>query len=125
MFEQDYIMRYIKEMIRVLLKLVFHIDTDAPVIDLLEDKKDKQTLELLLNLVNEGMIDNAENKIYEIIGDGNKQNLKVAILFYSYLNDKSDKFLEEHNFSRDEIKLGLQDVMERYGVGDFTEIFMQ
>ena len=125
MFEQDYIMRYIKEMIRVLLKLVFHIDTDAPVIDLLENKKDKQTLELLLNLVDEGMIDNAENKIYEIIGDGNKQNLKVAILFYSYLNDKSDKFLEEHNFSRDEIKLGLQDVMERYGVGDFTEIFLQ
>ncbi|MCI5510447.1 MAG: DUF6483 family protein [Eubacterium sp.] len=125
MFEQDYIMRYIKEMIRVLLKLVFHIDTDAPVIDLLEDKKDKQTLELLLNLIDEGMIDNAENKIYEIIGDGNKQNLKIAILFYSYLNDKSDKFLEEHNFSRDEIKLGLQDVMERYGVGDFTEIFMQ
>ena len=125
MFEQDYIMRYIKEMIRVLLKLVFHIDTDAPVIDLLEDKKDKQTLELLLNLIDEGMIDTAENKIYEIIGDGNKQNLKIAILFYSYLNDKSDKFLEEHNFSRDEIKLGLQDVMERYGVGDFTEIFMQ
>ena len=125
MFEQDYIMRYIKEMIRVLLKLVFHIDTDAPVIDLLEDKKDKQTLELLLNLIDEGMIDNAENKIYEIIGDGNNQNLKIAILFYSYLNDKSDKFLEEHNFSRDEIKLGLQDVMERYGVGDFTEIFMQ
>lgn len=125
MFEQDYIMRYIKEMIRALLKLVFHIDTDAPEIDLLEDKKDKQTLELLLNLVDEGMIDNAENKIYEIIGDGNKQNLKIAILFYSYLNDKSDKFLEEHNFSRDEIKLGLQDVMERYGVGDFTEIFLQ
>ena len=125
MFEQDYIMRYIKEMIRVLLKLVFHIDTDAPVVDLLENKKDKQTLELLLNLVDEGMIDNAENKIYEIIGDGNKQNLKIAILFYSYLNDKSDKFLEEHNFSRDEIKLGLQDVTERYGVGDLTEIFMQ
>lgn len=125
MFEQDYIMRYIKEMIRVLLKLVFHIDTDAPVVDLLENKKDKQTLELLLNLVDEGMIDNAENKIYEIIGDGNKQNLKIAILFYSYLNDKSDKFLEEHNFNRDEIKLGLQDVMERYGVGDFTEIFLQ
>ena len=94
-------------------------------IELLEDKKDKQTLELLLNLVDEGMIDNAENKIYEIIGDGNKQNLKIAILFYSYLNDKSDKFLEEHNFSRDKIKLGLQDVTERYGVGDLTEIFLQ
>ena len=125
MFEQDYIMRYIKEMIRVLLKLVFHIDTDSPEIELLEDKKDKQTLELLLNLVDEGMIDNAENKIYEIIGDGNKQSLKIVILFYSYLNDKSDKFLEEHNFSRDKIKLGLQDVTERYGVGDLTEIFLQ
>ena len=33
-FEQDYIIRLIKEMIRAILKLFFHIDTDNPIKDL-------------------------------------------------------------------------------------------
>ena len=30
MFEQDYVMRYIKEMVRAILKLLFNIDTESP-----------------------------------------------------------------------------------------------
>ena len=30
MYEQDYIMRLIKEMVRAVLKLLFHIDTETP-----------------------------------------------------------------------------------------------
>lgn len=45
MFEQDYIVRLIREMIRAILKLVFHIDTDNPVEDLLEDRESQKTLE--------------------------------------------------------------------------------
>jgi len=49
----------------------------------------------------------------------------MALLFYSYLNDKPDEFLKEHNFSRDEIKLGLRDVTARYGIGTFAEMFFE
>lgn len=125
MFEQDYIMRLIKEMVRTLLKLLFHIDTDSPSAELLKAREDKQTLETLLAMIDEGRIDDAENQIYDITADGDKRNLQIAVLFYSYLNDKSDDFLEAHNFSRDEIKSGLQDIISRYGLDGFTEMFLE
>ena len=42
-----------------------------------------------------------------------------------YINDKSDEFLEAHNYSRDEIKAGLKDITVRYGVDGFAEMFLQ
>lgn len=125
MFEQDYVMRIIKEMVRAILKLLFNIDTDSPSTELLEDEKEQQKLDALLDMVDAGSINEAENIIYEITENGDKVNYEIALLFYSYLNDKSDDFLEEHNFSRDEIKSGLKDISSRYGVGSFTEMFLQ
>lgn len=125
MFEQDYVMRLIKEMVRAILKLLFNIDTDSPSAELLEDAKEQQTLDELLDMVDNGFINEAENKIYEITEEGKKTDLEMALLFYSYLNDKSDEFLEAHNYSRDEIKAGLKDITVRYGVAGFAEMFLQ
>ena len=125
MFEQDYVMRIIKEMVRAILKLLFNIDTDSPSTELLEDEKEQQKPDALLDMVDAGSINEAENIIYEITENGDNVNLEIALLFYSYLNDKSDDFLEEHNFSRNEIKSGLKDISSRYGVGSFTEMFLQ
>lgn len=125
MFEQDYVMRLIKEMVRAILKLLFNIDTDSPSAELLEDAKEQQTLDELLDMVDNGFINEAENKIYEITEEGKKTDLEMALLFYSYLNDKSDEFLEAHNYGRDEIKAGLKDITVRYGVDDFAEMFLQ
>ena len=125
MFEQDYIMRMIKEMVRAILKLLFNIDTDAPSAELLKDSEDAQTLDELFDMVDDGFINKAENRIYEITEQGNKTDLEIALLFYSYLNDKPDKFLEEHNYSRDEIKAGLKDITARYGVDSLAEMFLQ
>ena len=125
MFEQDYVMRLIKEMVRAILKLVFNIDTDSPSAELLEDAKEQQTLDELLDMVDNGFINEAENKIYEITEEGEKTDLEMALLFYSYLNDKSDEFLEAHNYSRDEIEAGLKDITVRYGVDGFAEMFLQ
>lgn len=122
MFEQDYVMRLIKEMVRAILKLLFNIDTDSPSAELLEDAKEQQTLDELLDMVDNGFI---KNKIYEITEEGKKTDLEMVLLFYSYLNDKSDEFLEAHNYSRDEIKAGLKDITVRYGVDGFAEMFLQ
>ena len=124
MFEQDYIMRLIKEMVRAILKLLFNIDTDSASTDLLKEAEDKEMLESLMNMIDDGRIDAAENKIYEITEERDKKNLEIAILFYSYLNDKSDAFLEEHNFSREEVRLGLKDILSRYGIDSFAEMIL-
>lgn len=117
-------MRLIKEMVRAILKLLFNIDTDSPSAELLEDAEEQQTLDELLDMVDNGFINEAENKIYEITEKGKKTDLEIALLFYSYLNDKSDEFLEAHNYCRDEIKAGLKDVTVRYGVEGFADMFL-
>ena len=125
MFERDYIMRLINEMVRALLKLLFHIDTESPYEELAEDANEKSTLNELRRMVDAGLINDAANKVYELTKSGEKPDLKIALLFYSYLNGKSDEFLEGHQFSRDEIKSDLTDLAERYGIDGFAEMFLQ
>ena len=49
----------------------------------------------LFDMIDKGFINEAENRIYEITEDGNKTALEIALLFYFYLNDKPDEFLEK------------------------------
>lgn len=122
MFKQDYVMRLIKEMVRAILKLLFNIDTESPTAELLDSKEEKEILENLLDMVDAGKINEAENGLYDSVTDIN--SLKVALLFYSYLNDKTDDFLEANNFSRDEIKLGLENAAESFGFDNIVKMFL-
>ncbi len=124
MFEQDYIIRLIKEMIRAILKLILRIDTDNPIKDLLEDKESQDTLEKLLDMIDNGNINEAENQIYDMTSDNNMTNLEVALIFYSYLNDKDDEFLQRNDFCRDEIKSGIKELLTRYELTGMAEIFL-
>lgn len=124
MFEQDYIMRLIQEMVKVLLKLLFHLDADAPTAKLYSQLEEKETLDTLLDLVDGGDICGAENRLWEMASDGNPAALETALLFYSYLNEKTDDFLAEHDFSRQEIKEGLEGIVSRYGLGSLVSAFL-
>ncbi len=124
MYEQDYIMWLIKEMVRALLKLLFNIDAQSPSVELLEDAEEKQALENLLDMIDEGKINEAENSLYDSVENMDKSGLEMALLFYSYLNDKSDAFLEEHDFNRIEVKQGLESITSRYGISGFSELFL-
>ena len=125
MVEQDYIMRSIKEMIRAILKLLFHIDTESLTAELLESVEEKETLNRLLRMVDQGNINEAENYIYDLVCDGNAKGLEIALLFYAYLNDKTDDFLEDNDFSREEIKLGIEDIAERFGLSSMAQMFLK
>jgi hypothetical protein len=114
----------IKEMVRALLKLLFNIDAQSPSVELLEDAEGKQALENLLDMIDEGKINEAENSLYDSVENMDKSGLEMALLFYSYLNDKSDAFLEEHDFNRIEVKQGLESITSRYGISGFSELFL-
>ncbi len=122
MFEQDYIMRMIKEMVRLFLKLLFNINTDSPTAELLENEQKQGILNNLTNMIDEGNINKAENELYSIIENGEKDDLEMVILFYSYLNDKDDDFLSEHDFSREEVKNGLKTVLSKYGFESLSDL---
>ena len=76
-------------------------------------------------MIDEGRINEAENSLYDSIETLDKSGLEIALLFYSYLNDKSDEFLEEHDFNREEVKQGLEDITSRYGISGFAEMFLK
>ena len=125
MVEQDYIMRLIKDMIRAILKLLFNIDTASPASKLAENAEEKEKIESLIDMVDSGNINEAENCVYEMISDGDMRSLKIAMLFYLHLNDKSDEFLEKHNFSRDEVKEGIDGVVSKYRLNDMANVFLE
>ena len=124
MVERDYIMRLIREMVRAILKLVFNIDTESPTMDMLADEEEKQMLDALLVMIDAGDINNAENQLYEIVSGGGMEKLKMALLFYSYLNDKSDDFLTEHDFSSEEKKTAIKDMVSMYGLDSMADAFL-
>lgn len=124
MFEQDYVMRQLKEMIRAIFKMLFGIDEKSLTAELLESQEDAELLESLLELIDDGIIRDAESLLLYGSIDGSMGSLKTALLFYSYLNDKTDEFLEENGFSREDIKSGIIKIMDRYNLSDLARVIL-
>ncbi len=125
MFEEDYIMRQIREMVRMLLKLLFQMDLEEDSEELLRGTKENEVLRELLEMVDDGRINEAENRVYELCEDGEMANLKVMLLFYDYLNGMSDEYLEECEFSREELKEDMRDLLAGFGLSDMAEAFLR
>ena len=116
MFEQDYIMRLVHEIARVLAKILFNIDSETVSEELESRIEETDVLEKLLDMVDNGQINEAENKLYDMLDAETPNCIETAILFCSYLNEKSDEFLKENHYSRGEVKEGIEDVAERVGL---------
>ena len=126
MFEDDYLLRLIKEMVRTVLKLVFNLELkdDDPVSVVFESENAEKMLYLLTDLADLGFIDDAENQLYDFTQNSkDMEALKVALLFYSHLNQMDNEFLEDHDYSREEIVFGVKDVLERYHLDSMSALF--
>ena len=122
MFEQDYIMRLIHEIARALAKILFNIDTEMVTEELESRIEETDILKELLNMVDSGQINQAENKLYDLLDEAVPNSIEMAILFYFHLNEKTDDFLKENDYSRDEIKTGMEAIAERVGLSGVVEI---
>lgn len=125
-YEQDYIMRIIKQMVAALISVI--LGKENKIYDLpLEDqyKSSDGLLRELLTMVNDGKINESENLLYESFEQDNKKDIENAILFYSYLNELDNDFLEKCNYSRDEIEMGVKEIAKRSGMEGFVEVFCQ
>lgn len=125
MYEKDYIMRLVKEMVRTLLKLLFNIDTTLSMDVVIKRAEEQVILQRLLSMIDEGDICEAENELYEITADGDRMYLKTALIFYYRLAEKGDEFLKEHNFSINEVKEGVEALAERYNISDLSSVFLR
>ena len=114
-YEKDYIMRLIHGIALVLARLLLgrQMENEGEIATIL-DKQEKEQNDLLLRMVDEGKINRAEERLFDLLENASwddRHKAAVAICFYSHVNDKDDEFLEKADFTRDEIMEGLEDAM--------------
>ena len=120
--ESDYIMRMIKEAARVLFSLIFgkkYTQVELP-------KENKfsvsgSSLDDLTGLVDQGKINEAENILLENLDYENPEELAAAVLFYEYVSEKGQEFLEAHDYSLEEAAEGMKQIAEYAGYGSLLE----
>lgn len=122
--DQDYVMRIVHEWIRTLIKLIFNKDID-------KEEDAEIPLEVMeqfrkLNaMINDGEINEAENILLDGLREGDRTYFEMSLLFYEKLSGKTDEFLAEHDYSREEVVDGLKYVVNYYGYGSLLEAFTE
>jgi hypothetical protein len=122
-YENDFFMRQVRDMVRMLAKILFGKTTAT-----YEYKEEDHSMssdhiyDRLIHMVNAGKINEAENLLSDELDRDENGNMEVALGFYDYLNTFSDEFLEEHDYSREEIKEGVQNLADRKGLGILGEL---
>lgn len=122
-YEKDYIMRIIKEMVRILFSLLFGkkyvaVEQEA------ENKYEVagKKLSELKAMIDQGNMNEAENILLDGIDYTNKNEVAAAALFYQYLSEQEDEFLKQHHYSREEALDGLKQLLCNAGFGDLTSV---
>lgn len=117
MYKQDYILRMVTELIRFLAVIFFGQDS---VEYELPDDGEYTELDLihlqLVKLIEQGRINEAEDLLFEGLNRESKTYLKLVLDFYRRLNDLDDEFLEENDFPREEIKQGVKELADQFGI---------
>lgn len=123
MFEQDYVMRQIQQLSKALAKILFSIDAESPSSSLIKDMEARSATDNLLRKIDSGNINEAEYELFELIENRTMDNLLAGIVFYSYLNEKDDDYLEINDFSRDDVENGIRHLLSEYGLENMADIF--
>lgn len=122
--DKDYVMRIVHEWIRTLIKLIFNKDID-------KEEDAEIPLEVMeqfrkLNaMIDDGEINEAENILLDGLEEGNRAYFEMSLLFYEKLSGKTDEFLAEYDYSREEVVDGLKYVVNYYGYGRLLEAFAE
>lgn len=117
--EKDYIMRMIKEMVRVLFSLAF----GKKYVSVELEKENKyevsgKNLNNFLNMIDLGQINEAENILLDSIDYTNKNEVMAVALFYQYLSEKDNQFLENNNYTKEEVLSGFKQLLMKSGYRD-------
>jgi hypothetical protein len=124
MFEQDFIMRLIEQMIRSIMKLIFKMEYKNIEEVKFEDSETEAGYNILIQMADKGEINAAENKLYEDLDTDNIECLKAGLLFYEHLNEFNLDTLKNYDFYKEEIKEGVARLLKRYGYEGLDSVFI-
>ena len=114
--EKDYIMRMIKEMVRILFSLIY----GKKYVSVELEKENKyevsgKNLKSFLDMIDSGQINEAENILLDNIDYANNDEVMAAALFYQYLSEKDSEFLINNNYAKEEVLSGFKQLLVQSG----------
>ena len=117
-YHQDWLMRQIEAISAMLAYMLTGKKAQQATVE-----EQQQTLsdtnrlyQKLSGLTAQGKICEAENLLFAAMDESDPEVTEAAVQFYADLNRLSDAELEAHNFSRQEILEGLQEICGQYGI---------
>ena len=114
--EKDYIMRMIKEMVRVLFSLMF----GKKYVSVELEKENKyevsgKNLKDFLDMIDSGEINEAENILLDSIDYTDRNEVMAATFFYQYLSEKDSEFLINNDYTKEEVLSGFKQLLVESG----------
>ena len=114
--EKDYIMRMIKEMVRILFSLIY----GKKYVSVELEKENKyevsgKNVKSFLDMIDSGQINEAENILLDNIDYANNDEVMAAALFYQYLSEKDSEFLINNNYTKEEVLSGFKQLLVQSG----------
>lgn len=127
MFEQDYIMKQIRQIIAVIMKMFFNIDrvTFETMIIQNNDKQAKSD-ELILKIDNNNIRD-AIADFKSAMNDKTQDDLLIGFDFFTKLCGLNEDILDANNITYSEIQDEMKIFFAQYGIDDrlFDLLFME
>lgn len=121
-FENDYIMRTIRDMVRFIATLAFgrtDLMVDIDTVNRSEAGRVPPASLMyadMLRLLEQGDINGAEDMLYEQLDTSDPDYLEAGLAFYHRLTEYDDNELESRNYSREEILDGVRDLSDMFGI---------
>ncbi len=124
MVKQDYLMRMINDLITGMAKMLFHTDIrEDEELDFQSDTLGEQ-FKALLDLADEGKLEEALEEMDRILDQGHMESLKMALYFFEYLNRMDEDTLEAKGLEREDLQEKILEAADRFGYRSMAEMLL-
>ncbi len=78
----------------------------------------------LTDMLDKGLFNDAENLMYELLSPTKPEDYYTMLCVYEYMNDFDDDFLENNEFSREEVLDGIRAITDSYDTEGIFSVLM-
>ena len=122
MFEQDFIMRQIKEITAVIAKVLFGADNVEQAFYMLQEVERQKAFALVETMRN-GEPEKAVEELDRLSDNNTKENLMIGLEFYAQLSDMDEDYFIENSYSFGRAKDDVEHFAEKFGLEQMAELY--
>ena len=121
MFEQDYIMRQIKEMTAIIAKIMFGVN-DRKSFYMLQEAE-RQKVHALVTQVKNGEPKEAVLELDRLTDNNTKENMMIGLEFYAQLSDLDEEYFINSGYSFGNMRDDFENFAKKFGMEQMTELY--